>query len=53
MSIYATLWALKFPEEGDDYVGCAWIEVRAQGVPAHIGSPTPGCATHSAATEHQ
>lgn len=43
MSIYATLWRLKFPEDGDDYFGCDWIEIVAQGVPAHIGSPTPGC----------
>ena len=43
MSIYATLWQLKFPKDGDDYVGCEWITVTAQGVPPHIGSPTPGC----------
>ena len=42
MSIYATLWTLKFPAQGDDYPGCEWITVIAQGVPAHIGSPTPG-----------
>ncbi|MCX7049189.1 MAG: hypothetical protein NTX50_27355 [Candidatus Sumerlaeota bacterium] len=42
MSIYATLWTLKFPKYGDDYAGCEWIQVRAQGVPAYIGSPTPG-----------
>ena len=42
MSIYATLWKLKFPKEGDEYVGCDWIEVTAQGVPPHIGSPAPG-----------
>lgn len=42
MSIYATLWTLKFPKEGDEYIGCDWIEVMAQGVPSHIGSPTPG-----------
>lgn len=42
MSIYATLWQLKFPKDGDDYPGCEWITVIAQGVPAHIGSPTPG-----------
>jgi hypothetical protein len=42
MSIYATLWKLKFPKEGDDYTGCDWIEVTAQAVPAHIGSPTTG-----------
>jgi len=43
MSIYATLWTLKFPRDGDDYLGCEWIAVIAQGVPPHIGSPTPGC----------
>ena len=42
MSIYATLWKLKFPKDGDDFTGCDWIEVTAQGVPAHIGSPSPG-----------
>jgi hypothetical protein len=43
MSIYATLWTLQFPEDGDEYLDCEWIKVTAQGVPAHIGSPTPGC----------
>jgi hypothetical protein len=43
MSIYATLWQLKFPKDGDDYLGCEWVTVIAQGVPPHIGSPTPGC----------
>lgn len=43
MSIYATLWTLKFPEAGDCHHGCEWVEVIAQGVPAHIGSPTQGC----------
>jgi hypothetical protein len=42
MSIYATLWCLKFPGDGDDYPGCEWVKVVAQGVPAHIGSPSPG-----------
>ncbi len=42
MSIYTTLWSLKFPRYGDSYVGCEWIEVTAQGVPAHVGTPTPG-----------
>ena len=42
MSIYATLWKLKFPKHGDDYPGCGWITVTAQGVPSHIGSPVPG-----------
>jgi hypothetical protein len=40
MSIYATLWWLKFPRYGDDYIGCESIRVTAQGVPAHIGTPT-------------
>jgi hypothetical protein len=42
MSIYASLWQLKFPQHGDFYWGCEWVEVWAQGVPAHIGTPTPG-----------
>ena len=43
MSIYATLWKLKFPDEGDCHSGCGWLEVTAQAVPPHIGSPTAGC----------
>lgn len=42
MSIYATYWVLKFPKYGDYHYGCEWIEVIGQGVPIHIGSPTPG-----------
>lgn len=42
MSIYATLWSLKFPRYGDVHRGCEWITVTAQGVPPHIGSSTPG-----------
>jgi hypothetical protein len=42
MSIYATLWRLKFPRHGDDHSGCDWITVLAQGVPAHIGTSPPG-----------
>ena len=42
MSIYATLWHLQFPHQGDAHVGCEWVDVLAQGVPAHIGTPTPG-----------
>lgn len=37
-----TLWSLKFPRYGDIHTGCEWIKVTAQGVPPHIGSPTPG-----------
>lgn len=42
MSIYATHWILKFPRHGDAHTGCEWVEVVGQGVPAHIGTPTPG-----------
>ncbi len=42
MSIYATLWRLKFPRYGNDHTGCEWVAVLAQGVPAHVGPPTPG-----------
>lgn len=42
MSIYATLWKLKFPKEGDEHLDCEWIEVTAQAVPPHIGSRTLG-----------
>lgn len=42
MSIYATLSRLKFPRCGDDHTGCDWIAVMAQGVPAHVGMPSPG-----------
>ena len=42
MSIYATLWKLRFPKEGDEHTDCEWIEVTAQAVPPHVGSPTPG-----------
>ena len=42
MSIYATLWHLHFPRHGDAHAGCEWVDVFAQGVPAHVGTPTPG-----------
>ena len=48
MSIYATLWHLQFPRHGDAHVGCEWVDVLAQGVPAHIGTPTPGYGYESA-----
>ncbi len=35
MSLYATLWKLKFPRHGDYHAGCDWITVTAQGFPAH------------------
>jgi len=42
MSIYATLWTMKFPLGSEQFPDCDWIEVRAQAVPAHVGSPSPG-----------
>ena len=42
MSIYTTLWHLLFPRHGDAHVGCEWVDVLAQGVPAHVGTPTLG-----------
>jgi hypothetical protein len=42
LSIYATHWVLKFPRYGDYHIGCEWVEVVGQGVPAHIGTPSPG-----------
>jgi len=42
MSIYATLWRLQFPRFGNEHTGCEWVEVWAQGVPGHIGTPSPG-----------
>lgn len=42
MSIYATVWHLQFPRDGDAHAGCQWIDVFAQAVPAHVGTPTAG-----------
>jgi hypothetical protein len=36
MSIYATLWTLRFPRAGQSYVDCEWVTVVAQGVPGHV-----------------
>jgi len=44
MSMYTTLWQLRFPRAGDAYEGCEWIDVFAQGVPAHIGTRRPATA---------
>jgi hypothetical protein len=41
MSIYATLWALQFPRFGEFHIGCEWVTVIAQGIPAHIGAEAP------------
>ena len=42
MSIYATLWTLQFPAQGDESSGCEWETVMGQGVLGHIGTPTEG-----------
>ena len=42
MSIYATLWSLRFPRTGQYFAGCDWIEVHGQAVPGWVGTPTPG-----------
>jgi hypothetical protein len=42
MSIYVTLWILKFPKFGDAHSDCEWVDVIGQGVPAHVGTPTFG-----------
>jgi hypothetical protein len=42
LSIYATCWELRFPRHGDAHSGCDWVTVIGQGVPAHIGTPSPG-----------
>jgi hypothetical protein len=41
MSIYATLWALRFPRFGEFHNDCEWATVIAQGVPAHVGAEVP------------
>jgi hypothetical protein len=42
MSIYATLWILKFPAHGGGYSSGEWETVVGQGVLGHIGTPTAG-----------
>lgn len=42
MSIYATLWTLRFPAGVEAFGEGDWVEVWAQAVPAHVGSPSPG-----------
>lgn len=43
MSIYATLWSIKVQDLAAPFTDPRWVTVTAQAVPAHIGSPTPGC----------
>lgn len=43
MSIYATLWTIQIQDPASPFTSPKWVKVTAQAVPAHIGSPTPGC----------
>jgi hypothetical protein len=43
MSIYATLWSIQLQDPASPFSEPRWVEVTAQAVPPHIGSPTPGC----------
>lgn len=43
MSIYATLWSIKIQDPAHSTLDPKWVEITAQAVPPHIGSPTPGC----------
>jgi hypothetical protein len=43
MSIYATLWSIQIQDPAASFSRPRWVEVTAQAVPPHIGSPTPGC----------
>ena len=43
MSIYATLHSIQIKDPATSFSDPRWVEVTAQVVPAHIGSPTPGC----------
>ncbi len=42
MSIYSTQWALRFPRFGDFHIGCEWVTVLAQAVPAHVAANAGG-----------
>ena len=43
MSIYATLWTIQIQDPASPFTAPRWVKVTAQVVPAHNGSPTPGC----------
>lgn len=43
MSIYATLWSIQIRDPAKSFFEPRWVEVLAEAVPAHIGSPSPGC----------
>jgi len=43
VQIYATLWTIQIQDPASPFTTPRWVKVTAQAVPAHIGSPTPGC----------
>jgi hypothetical protein len=43
LSIYATLWSIQIQDPASPFSEPWWVEVTAQAVPPHIGSPTSGC----------
>lgn len=43
MSIYATLWSIQIQDPAAPFSEPHWVEITAQAVPPHIGSPTSGC----------
>ena len=43
MSIYARLWTVQIQDPASSSTSPKWVKVTAQAVPAHVGSPTPGC----------
>ncbi len=42
MSIYASLWTIQIQDPSSPSTKPRWVSVRAQAVPPHVGSPTPG-----------
>jgi hypothetical protein len=47
MSIYATIWSIQIRDSATSWTSPRWVEVTAQSVPPHIGSPTLGCGYES------
>ncbi len=45
--------ALQFPRFGEFHIGCEWVTVIAQGVPAHVGAEAPDPYCHRPAYRSQ
>lgn len=43
MSIYSTWWSIQIQDPASPFSQPRWVEVTAQAVRPHIGSPTAGC----------